>query len=538
MHVVLETPGGTGLYLSFNVFGWLIATLLISLGLWQITLNKKIVTSKLQLYSLLGFLCLCVPMLYASEFSDHAIPRLLGLAGGLLLLFCLYQFDELTKNPQQVLWWILIAVAIQACFGLVQYFILDVGDWGGYKPGITRPHGSFLQPNVMASFMATGIAICLYLSVASRKFSANRYQQTFCYFFFFITVFLVVILQSRTGHFTVFLAVVFISPYLYFKNKKQLAVNLLIIVLSIFIAAQSFEKSNIAKRGDESYQSEGTRPYNFHVTALLIEENIITGIGYGNFEREFLDRYNDYKIVNPEFRKPELNLSHPHNEVLYWVSEGGIISLLGLILFFVAYMKSWLKVSNKMAKRLAILGLITPLLLHSQLELPFYSSVSHWFIFIILLWFTDMQSTSSKSEYLFDKTFLVRFLAILTTVIFVPFLVTTLHTGMIIVNHEKNGYQHLDSFNNIVNPIVWQKQLDINVYAYILISGLKEKDPKKLEKYITWGLKKLRHRPRLSLYSNTLLALEVLGAETRYQRLLLEAKKTYPLQVNWKKPLD
>jgi O-antigen polymerase len=538
MHIVLETPGGTGLYLSFNVFGWLIATLLISLGLWQITLNKKIVTSKLQLYSLLGFLCLCVPMLYGSEFSDHAIPRLLGLAGGLLLLFCLYQFEELTKNPQQVLWWIIIAVAIQACFGLVQYFILEAGDWGGYKPGITRPHGSFLQPNVMASFMATGIAICLYLSVASRKFSANRYQQTFCYFFFFITVFLVVVLQSRTGHFTVFLAVVFISPYLYFKNKKQLAVNLLIIVLSIFIAAQSFEKSNIAKRGDESYQSEGTRPYNFHVTALLIEDNIITGIGYGNFEREFLDRYNDYKIVNPEFRKPELNLSHPHNEVLYWVSEGGIISLLGLILFFVAYMKSWLKVSNKMAKRLAILGLITPLLLHSQLELPFYSSVSHWFIFIILLWFTDIQSTSSKSEYLFDKTFLVRFLAILTTVIFVPFLVTTLHTGMIIVNHEKNGYQHLDSFNNIVNPIVWQKQLDINVYAYILISGLKEKDPKKLEKYITWGLKKLRYRPRLSLYSNTLLALEVLGTETRYQQLLLEAKKTYPLQVNWKKPLD
>ena len=62
MHVVLETPGGTGLYLPFNVFGWLIATILISLGLWQITLNKKVVTSKLQLYSLLGFLCLCVPM--------------------------------------------------------------------------------------------------------------------------------------------------------------------------------------------------------------------------------------------------------------------------------------------------------------------------------------------------------------------------------------------------------------------------------------------------------------------------------------------
>ncbi|NQZ21663.1 MAG: O-antigen ligase C-terminal domain-containing protein [Colwellia sp.] len=533
MHVVLETPGGTGLYLSFNVFGWLIATLLISLGLWQITLNKKIVTSKLQLYSLLGFLSLCVPMFYGSEFSDHAIPRLLGLAGGLLLLFCLYQFNELTNKPQQVLWWILIAVAIQACFGLVQYFILDAGDWGGYKPGISRPHGSFLQPNVMASFMATGVAIALYLSVASNKFSVNRVQQIFCYCCLFITIFLVVVLQSRTGHFTAFLAVVFISPYLYFKNKKQLVVNLLIIVLSIFIAAQSFEQSNIAKRGDESYQSEGTRPYNFHVTALLIEDNIITGIGYGNFERNFLDRYNEYKIVNPEFRKPELNLSHPHNEVLYWVSEGGIVALLGMIFFFVAYMKSWLKISNKLAKRLAILGLITPLLLHSQLEFPFYSSVSHWFIFIILLWFTDIKSKSAKSEFLFDKTFITRFLAILTAVIFVPFLVTTLHTADIIVKHEKYGYQNLEKLTEIVNPIVWQKRIDSIIFRHLLVSGLREKNTRNLKNYVSWGLVRVGHAPRSDIYANLLLCLRILGNQSQYNVTIKEAETTYPLIKNW-----
>jgi len=535
MHVILETPGGTGLYLSFNVFGWLIATLLISIGLWQITLNKKIVTSKLQLYSLLGFLCLCVPMFYGSEFSDHAIPRLLGLAGGLLLLFCLYQFDELRENPQQVLWWILIAVAIQACFGLVQYFILDTGDWGGYKPGISRPHGSFLQPNVMASFMATGIAIALYLSVASKTFSVNKYQKALCYFCLFSTTFLVVVLQSRTGHFTALLAIVFISPYLYFKNKNQFAINTILIITTLCISAQSFDQSDVAKRGVQSYQSEGTRPYNFHVTTLLIKENLASGVGYGNFERKFLDRYNEHKRQKPKFRNPELNLSHPHNEVLYWVSEGGVVALLGMIFFCIAYMKSWLLINNKLAKRLAILGLITPLLLHCHLELPFYSSVSHWFVFIILLWFTDIKGTRNGLELFFDNPFLLRFAAILASSIFVPFLLTTLHTGMIIVGHEKNGYQDLGSFKNIINPIVWQKQLDVNVYAYVLISGLKEKEPKKLEKYITWGLEEIRHRPRISLYSNILLALQVLGDKSRYKQLLIKAKKTYPLITNWKK---
>jgi O-antigen polymerase len=538
MHIVLETPGGTGLYLSFNVFGWLIATLLISLGLWQITLNNKVVVSKLQLYSLLGFLCLCVPMFYGSEFSDHAIPRLLGLGGGLLLLFCLYQFEELKENPQQVLWWILIAVAIQACFGLVQYFFLETGDWGGYKEGISRPHGSFIQPNVMASFLATGIAICLYLGRSVQYSHYNLIKKGLIYFTLFTSSFLIFNLHSRTGYLAIISATLLLTPYLFTINKKQFF-KLLLPIFSALLISQI----NIAGNSSDIFNKKVTnitaRSDIYSVTAKMIIDKPLFGYGYGNFERSYLNFNNNLKIQSPSINKPLLNLSHPHNEVLFWVSEGGIITFLGMVLFFIAYMKCWLKISSKLAKRLAILGLITPLLLHSQLEFPFYSSISHWFVFIILLWFTDIQGESKILNCMIDKTFLLRFVAMLTSVIFVPFLVTTLHTGMIIVDHEKNGYQDLDSFKKIINPIAWQKQLDVNVYAYVLISGLKEKKPKNLEKYINWGLKEIKHRPRISLYSNTLLALQVLGNESRYQKLLLEAKKTYPRIKDWeKKTLD
>ncbi|MBA6232097.1 MULTISPECIES: PglL family O-oligosaccharyltransferase [unclassified Colwellia] len=533
MHVVLETPGGTGLYLSFNVFGWLIATILISLGLWQITLNKKVVTSSLQLYSLLGFLCLCVPMFYGSEFSDHAIPRLLGLAGGLLLLFCLYQFDELRKNPQQVLWWILIAIAIQACFGLVQYFILETSDWAGYKPGISRPHGSFLQPNVMASFMATGIAIALYLSVTSKKFSVNKYQQALCYFCLFSATFLVVVLQSRTGHLTTLLVLAFISPYLYFKHKKQLGINLAIIFVAFAMSIISFNNSEIFNRGEENYQKAGARPHTYLITTQMIKDHPLKGAGYGLYERVFLDTYNRYVIEHPEIGAAQQRMAHPHNEVLYWVSEGGVIALLGMIFFVVAYMKSWLKINNKLAKRLTILGLITPLLLHSQLEFPFYSSVSHWFVFIILLWFTDMHSNSDKSESRLDNFFLLRFLSILFPIIFLPFLITTLHTGNIVVEHEKHGYQNIERLLDIENPIAWQSRLDKNIYGHTLVAGLREKSPQALQRYINWGLGRVRHAPRKSIYSNILLCLGILKQEVAYQRVLKEAKLTYPLVEDW-----
>jgi O-antigen polymerase len=536
MHVVLETPGGTGLYLSFNVFGWLIATLLISLGLWQITLNKKVVTSSLQLYSLLGFLCLCVPMFYGSEFSDHAILRLLGLAGGLLLLFCLYQFDELRENPQQVLWWILIAIAIQACFGLVQYFILEAGDWGGYKPDVGLPYGSFLQRNVMASFMGLGISLSLYLAVDVDKKKYAFLKKWFIYITLFSTSFLIIPLFSRTGYLVVITTSLLIAPYVFLVNKKQLTKLLLIVLSALFLAQLSIvdKPSNLIERRGADITA---RSDIYLISIKMILDKPIFGFGYGGFERSYLDFNNQLKLETSEVNHPLLKLSHPHNEVLYWVSEGGVIALLGMILFFIAYMKSWLKINNKLAKRLAILGLITPLLLHSQLEFPFYSSVSHWFSFIILLWFTDTHSDSNKSEFRLDKTFLLRFFAALLAVIFLPFLATTLHTGIIITAYEKKGHQNIESFEQIINPVAWQSRFDANIYSIILISGLKEKNTDKLQQYIDWGLIRVRYKPRPSVYSNILLCLSILGKIEQYEEVLREAKHTYPLIDVWGKNL-
>jgi len=534
MHIVLETPGGTGLYLSFNVFGWLIATILISLGFWQITLNKKIVTSKLQLYSLLGFLCLCVPMFYGSEFSDHAIPRLLGLAGGLLLLFCLYQFDELRENPQQVLWWILVAVAIQACFGLVQYFILEAGDWGGYKPGISRPHGSFLQPNVMASFMATGIGLALYLGRHAHYKHHNHLKAGLIYFALFSSSFLIFNLSSRTGYLAIISVILLLTPYLLTSNRKQ-CLKLLLIICSALLITQINITDKPINLTDKKVTNITARSDIYSVTAKMIVDKPLFGYGYGNFERSYLDFNNHLKIQTPEVNKPLINLAHPHNEVLFWVSEGGMTSLFGMIFFCIAYITCWLKISHKLAKRLAILGLITPLLLHSQLEFPFYSSISHWFVFIVLLWFTDIQSNNDKTVTLFNDTFLVRFLAILNSVIFVPFFVTTLHTANIIVKHEKSSYQHLEELTKIVNPIVWQKRIDSIIFRHLLVSGLRERKTRNLEGYISWSLVRVKHAPRSDIYANLLLCLRILGSQSKYNITINEAKITYPLIKDWSK---
>ncbi len=533
MHIVLDTPGGTGLYLSFNIIAWLFVVILIALGFWQVTLNKKIIYSKMLVWLSLGYLCLLVPAFYSFEFTDHAIPRLLALIGGLLLLFCLYQFQVTQSDKYQLLILILMAVALESSLGLIQYFFFKEGFWGGYKIGISRPHGVFLQPNVMASFMATGLAIALFIStqftLITSRFSTPL--KGLIYFTLFSTSFLLVVLQSRTGHLGAILVLALIAPYLYQKSRKQLLINIIVIILAIVTAIVSFKNSDIPIRDSKVYQSINARSHIYEVSIDMVKAKPLSGHGYGGFERSFIDHFNQYTLEHPEVGNTMQRLSHPHNEVLFWTIEGGIVALFAFMLFTTAYITTWLNINRR--KALALLALLLPILLHSQLEFPFYSSVSHFIIFILILWLTDTENSKNSLSFNCTNTFLIRFIALLIPTIFIPFLITSLHTANILVEHEKTGYQSIEKLNDIINPIAWQNRLDAAVYAHILVSGITDRDSVQLERYVAWAQQRIKYLPRESVYANLLLVLQVLNKKADYQQLLIEAKQTYPHRENW-----
>ncbi len=536
MHIVLDTPGGVGLYYSYNVFAWLITSILIALGLWQTTLNGKLYYSKMLLWLTLGCLCLVIPVFYDFELTDHAIPRILALIGGLLFLFSLYQFNFSKLEALQLLVVILLAVVFEACFGLVQFFILEAGDWGGYIVGSSRPHGVFLQPNVMASFMATGLAIALYLSVNNQLTSNKLAVKLFTSLSLFITSFLLILLQSRTGFVAAIAVIALTVPYLLQKDKKQFLINLSVIVIAAFIALACLENSSTPIRGGDVYENVGARDAQFIVSFDMIKEKPLLGYGYGGFERSFIDHFNNYAIKNPGIGNTITRLSHPHNEVLFWVVEGGVIALLAFVFFTVGYLLTWRKLL--LTRGLLLLALIFPMLLHSQLEFPFYSSNSHWFIFLIMLWQLDRHLLAQEKNHeslTIEKTFLIRFFALFIPAIFIPFLLTTLHTANILVEHEKNptSPEALERLNDIINPIAWQSRLDTAVYAHILIKGIRDNDVTKLKSYLNWALKRIKHKPRPILYKNCLQILKALEQDQAYQLLLEEAQRTYPQEVSW-----
>ena len=526
MHFFMHNPGGAGLYLPFNAWGWIFASLVIALGLWQVTLRQRLVISSLQLGLWLGALLLLLPMTYPGfELQDYAIPRLLGLFAGLLFLFGLYQWRLERPTRDRLLYLLLGAVAIEALLGLVQYYLLTPGNWIGYDIRANRPYGIFQQPNVMASFMATGLALAIWLEL--RK-EGNPWLQGLCYGVIVSTSLLLVVLQSRVGQLGGLLALILLVPQLY--RQRQLGRMLGLAGLGIALGLLSLYGLAGAKRGLEIYQSGGMRSIYWPYAAKLIAEAPWTGWGYGSFESVFLQHYMADKAQHPAMVQIEYNLDHPHNEFLYWAVEGGIAPMLGMVLMGGALL--WRVSRTGWVRGPALLALVTPILLHTQTEYPFYHSIAHWWALLLLVHVLDAEveegAEASWREYTYRPWLLLRFAAIAIPLIVVPFMLTAIHTAWVVTQYERGGYKQPALLLDIVNPLAWLTRVEFDVNAVRLMVGLQANNKAELEAYLDWGQAFVRHTPRANIYANMVIALNALGRTAEADNLRASALMLYP----------
>lgn len=528
MHFFMHNPGGAGLYLPFNAWGWIFASLVMALGLWQVTLNQRLMVSPLLTVLWLGGLLLLLPMAYPGfALKDYAIPRLLGLFAGLLFLASLYQWRLDRGARDRLLYLLLGAVAIEALLGLVQYYLLVPGNWLGYDTQVNRPYGIFQQPNVMASFMATGLALAIWLEL--RK-EGNPWLQGLRYGVIVSTSLLLVVLQSRVGQLGGLLALILLVPQLY--RQRQLGRMLGLAGLGIALGLLSLYGLAGAKRGLEIYQSGGMRSIYWPYAAKLIAEAPWTGWGYGSFEPVFLQHYMADKALNPAMVQIEYNLDHPHNEFLYWAVEGGIAPMLGMVLMGGALL--WRVSRAGWVRGPALLALVTPILLHTQTEYPFYHAIAHWWALLLLVHVLDAeveersQAHTSWREYVYRPWLLLRFAAIAIPLIVVPFMLTAIHTAWVVTKYERGGYKQPAFLLDIVNPMAWLTRVEFDVNAVRLMVGLQANNQAELEAYLDWGQAFVRHTPRANIYANMVIALNALGRTAEADNLRASALMLYP----------
>jgi len=533
MHFFMHNPGGAGLYLPFNAWGWIFASLAIGLGLWQITLRQRLVFSPLQAGLWIGALLLLLPMLYPGfEFKDYAIPRLLGLFAGLLFLFGLYQWRFNRLQRDRLLYLILIAIAIEALLGLVQFYLLTPGNCIGYDTKANRPYGIFQQPNVMATFMATGLALAIWLEL---RREGGRLLMALRYGVIVSAALLLVVLQSRVGQLGGLLALLLLTPQLHRQHLLSRVLALVILAIAIGLLSQYWMAG--VKRGLEIYQSGGMRSVYWPYAAKLIAQAPWSGWGYGSFESVFLHHYMADKALNPSMVQIEYNLDHPHNEFLYWAIEGGIAPMVGMVIMGGAIL--WRLMRVRWVNGIALLALVTPILLHTQTEYPLYHAIVLWWLLLTLIYIIDSEieetamascGVSSWWDVTYRPWLLLRFMAIAIPLLVVPFMLTAIHTAWVVTKYERGGYKDPGLLLDIVNPMAWLTRVEFDVNSVRLMVGLQTNNKVELEAYLKWGQAFVRHTPRANIYANMVIALDALGRTDEASKIRAEALKLYPTE--------
>jgi O-antigen polymerase len=507
VHIISPTPGGSGLYITPNIVSWVFVCFFIVIALLLIIKQKVFQTFSYSRFIWLGFLLLAIPITYNNAIPSEAIIRVLGLFGGILFLFSLNQPN---LNKHRFLCVLLTGIAIEAIIGLVQLFILDLYniEFLGYRPLNGRPYGSFMQPNVMSSFMATGIALSLYLFNTSYKNETEQKSHLFSVLIYFCLLscsLLLITLQSKTGYLAALLVLLLFCPT-FIRHFKTYRLPLMFITVGVFLGMLTFSSTQSIDRGEQLY-TDKSRAEIYTVSTKLFLEAPLVGQGYGRFSRSYIEFESEHGGRDSYTANKDGELYHPHNEILLWAVEGGVLSIAGLLCFCFVYLRLFVKKSLKIC--LPIIALITPILVHTQTEYPFYHSALHLVYFLIFIWVAQVE-LDKKMQFKIRSNFIAKLFIILMLLLPIPFLITTLHTSIKMNEFKQSGYANSGAFNSIINPLAWHDYIAVVIHFNELVYAMQNNNQEALKSHILWGNEFVTRKPSIKIYKNLLIALEAL----------------------------
>ncbi|PMH39914.1 ligase [Vibrio sp. 10N.286.49.B3] len=532
MHFFMPNPGGSGLALSFNPTTWLALSITIAIGCYQLATNRVLRYSKLTIGLLISALIMSLPICFPNADISATAPRLFGLWAGLALFVLLQQFRFSNRHKQRLLWFIVLATLIQALFGLYQYTLLEPGNMFGYNTVANFPSGIFQQKNVMASFLATGLIVSGYLLARQpdTKYHHKISDIIILYVIPAVTIPLLIVLASRTGWLTAVLGIICILPYIhkYTSLRRFLGWTGSLVaglILGWGLLASQGKSEAVIKKAD----FDTPRTYTFPQALDMAIEKPFTGYGYGKFESQYILYTARQHQLNINYPAGLPAMDHPHNELLFWAVEGGLIPIVGILL--AAYLVLSRIQTNNQGTRLATFALFIPIVVHSQLEYPFYHSAVHWITFIILIYWVDQRSSQYRTVpfSIVSKT-LLRVSSLLLPALTAFYMLSALHTNYVLTQFEKSQPRDPEILNQVSNPVVWKDRFDWNIYSTYLSMGLYSGDKTLIQPYVDWSNTIIQSKPRPAFYRNLILAYQGLGDDSRARQVRSEAELLFPKQ--------
>lgn len=530
MHYFQNHPGGSGLSNSFNAFSWIPVSVFIGSTLFIIVARGLLRYSSLTPSLIFCVGLLFVPALFPDAKDAIVTGKLYGLTAGLLMFLGLQQLCIDISRLALLMLFVVFGVWIEAAIGFAQHFQWLPEGLAGYEAENPIPFGILRQRNVMASFMATGLVFSAFLLPISVQLSHRfrKFTVVVCLLSPLLVIPIVFLNYSRLGWMGAALGSLLLLPYLFKQAGARLAaiwtVSAAVGVLIgfVLVAANEDAMSMVAVKATIT---DSVRENLYPVSIRLFLENWLFGVGYGNFESAYnAFAANQFAIG---LAQPTLfnGFTHPHNELLYWAIEGGIIPLIGLLLASWYVLKSIL--NAKAEYQLALVGLFFPIVLHTQLEFPFYHSVVHWMIFVIIIFIADYLGNERKTLVV-KPTILVGTAGLIIPVFTTLFMATTLQASAILYRYENDPGMSPDIIYKIINPMVWRERILFNIRGNAMLLGLQQGDTSQVQPFIVLLEESIKDKPRWRRYQDLIFAYGFLGQHEKAASVRKEAEYRFP----------
>ncbi len=521
MHIYWPNRGGSGFYLPWNLVGGIFIALAI-LGAMLFS-RPPLAVSGFFNWLALGGLILSLPLLWAQQpWLSEALPRLLGLALGIMAYFALLQIPLDRSRRRRLLTLLLAATVIEALFGLVQYSLLQPGNWIGYNSLKNRPYGIFQQWNLMASFMATGLALALYL--LSNRRPLSRSLQWLSTSILVLAPLLLVVIASRVG----LLAALLLSPlqlWMLFRiNRRRAAAALLLLVTGVGVGLL-LVMINGATRAVTVAEPIFYRLAYWQEALRMIAERPWFGWGYGHFQHDFLHHFYTTHSSGME----SVAISHPHNEILLWGIEGGLLSLSGIAIVCWGLWRL-LQRTRALPLRPAPWIAALPILLHMMVEYPLYLSAAHAVLLLVILRSGDVRRRL-RLPHRPQQT--LRLLTGIAAALMLPYLLNGLHSALIITAVEKTGLRQFGPMSRVLTPTPWQGRYDYDVQLQRLLQYPQTRDATTLWNYRQWAENEILVRPDANIYINLIAVSRLLQQPQRAADLQRQAHRLFPQDMRF-----
>ncbi|MEE4408042.1 MULTISPECIES: PglL family O-oligosaccharyltransferase [unclassified Serratia (in: enterobacteria)] len=522
MHIYWPNRGGSGFYLPWNLVGGIFIALFI-FGAMLLSRPPLAVSGFFNRLAP-GALILLLPLLWAKNpWLSEALPRLLGLTLGVAAYFALLQIPLDRLRRRRLLILLLAATLLEALLGLVQYGLLEPGNAMGYNTVKNRPYGIFQQWNLMASFMATGLALALYL-VSNRR-PLRRGVQWLTGGMLVLAPLLLIVIASRIG----LLAAVVLSPlqlFMLYRLNRRRATAALLLLLAGIAAGLLLITLNGATRALTVTEPIFYRLTYWQEALRMIAERPWLGWGYGHFQHDFLHHFYTTHRSGME----SVSISHPHNEILLWGIEGGLLSLSGIALIgwgLWRLLRRTCALPLRPAPWLAAL----PILLHMMVEYPLYLSAAHAVLLLAILRAGDVRCRLRLSP---RPQLTLRLLAAGVAALALPYLINGLHSAVIITAVEKTGLRQFAAMSRVMTPTPWQVRYDYDIQLQRLLQYPRTRDPAALLSYQRWAENEIRVRPDANIYVNLMVTSRLLQQPQRTKDLQRQARRLFPHDVRFK----